>query len=508
MTAVEPGRRPRRRLIAAIRLVPGELALLLIVVAGFGVTWALITPAWQTPDEDVHFSYAQTIGELHRLPGGASGGNVVSTEQLRAAAVTNVDPTVFFTYSKPESSTGAYERWLHAPQGRPDDGGGSNAASGYPPAYYLYETVPYLLAKSGTIFDRLYLMRIFSVFWLLVTTTMAWLLAGEVFGRAPRRQLLAAATVGLWPMLSFMSASVNPDGMLYATWGAALWLGARIVRRGLTVRNAVGLGAAIGLAMVTKASSIALIPAGGVAVAIALVQMPGTERKRALRPLGAAALTFAVPVLAWFLAVRLSDRQAYAQTGLITQGGGGAGAAGGPTFGGFISYLWQYYLPRLPGQQDLRLAIPTISNYPAYNVWFGTGWASFGWVTIFFSRWVYKLFFGITAVLALGTAFTVIRPLRAGIRSAVRRAWPLGIFFAAAFVPLWLGVHWSEYKIGSTFIQGRYLFPVAGLGGLAVAQSTMALPERLRGAATGLLLGALVVFQIACLLLVSGTYYA
>ena len=121
---------------------------------------------------------------------------------------------------------------------------------------------------------------------------------------------------------------------------------------------------------------------------------------------------------------------------------------------------------------------------------------------------MYKLFFAITAVLALGAGFTGLRALRSGLRATLARIWPLGIFFAAAFFPLWIGVHWSEYKIGSTFIQGRYLFPVAALGGLAVAQSTMALPRRLRGAASGVLLGALVVFQIACLLLVSARYYA
>jgi 4-amino-4-deoxy-L-arabinose transferase-like glycosyltransferase len=486
--------------------IPRPLALLLVVVAIFGVAWALITPAWLSPDEDVHFSYSQTLGELGRLPGGAGGS--VSSEQLKAAADTNVDPTVFFTYSQPEQSRAAYDAWLHSNQGRRDDGGGPNAASGYPPAYYLYETVPYVLASGGTIFDRLYLMRIFSVFWLLVTATSAWLLAGEVFGRAPRRQLLTAATVGMWPMLTFMSASVNPDSMLYATWGLAVWLGARVVRRGLTVRNGLALGAAIGLAMVTKASSIALIPAGLVAIGIAIARAPHEQRRRQLKGMAAAVGVFAVPVLAWYVTVRLNSRTAYAQAELVTSGAGGTGGSGGPSIREFLSYVWQYYLPRVPGQQMHELSIPVISTYPAYNVWIGTGWAAFGWVTDFLPHPAYAVFLGITIVVAAAAAATGVRALRRGARAALRRAWPLALFFAAAFFPLWIGIHWSEYKIGSAFIQGRYLFPVAGLAGLVAAQATSLLPQRFRGAATGVVLGALVVFQVASLLLFGSRMYA
>jgi 4-amino-4-deoxy-L-arabinose transferase-like glycosyltransferase len=482
-----------------LRRIPRPLALLLIVVAGFGVTWALITPAWQSPDEDTHFSYIQTLGELGRLPGGK--GAAISTEQLTAQTATNLDPTIFSTYSQPEPSRAAFDTWLHSNQGGRKDGGGPSSASAYPPAYYLYETIPYLLAKSGTIFDRLYLMRIFSVFWLLVSTTAAWLLAGEVFGRAPRRQLLTAATVGLWPMLTFMSATVNPDSMLYATWGLALWLGARLIRRGLTVGRAAALAAAIGLALVTKATSLALVPAGVLAVIIAVAMAPREVRRRQVRALVVASLACLVPLAAWYIAVRASSRPAYAQAELLSFGPN-------VSLREFASYLWAYYLPRLPHQHVQEYAIPVISSYPAYNVWIGTGWASFGWVTDFLPKPAYIAFAAITVVLVAAAAIPGVRALREAPRATLRRAWPLGLFFAAAFFPLWIGVHWSEYKIHYVFIQGRYLFPLAGLAGLVVAKATMVLPQRLRGGVSGVLIGALVVFQVACLLLVGARYYA
>jgi 4-amino-4-deoxy-L-arabinose transferase-like glycosyltransferase len=511
---------PRRRpwALRLLAQVPRELAILWVVVAVFGVTWALVTPALQAPDENSHFSYSQTLAELHRLPGTA--GQSVSGEEVNASAVTNADPVAFFVYAKPELSRGVYEQWKHGPHGSRTDGGGSNPAATYPPAYYLYETIPYLLARSGTIFDRLYLMRIFSVAWLLVTTTMAWLLAGEVFGtRARRRQLLTAATVGLWPMLSFVSASVNPDAMLYATWAAALWLGARLIRRGLTLRGALALGAVVGLAMVTKATTLALIPAAVIAIAIAFVRAPPARWQRHAMAVGASLLAFAVPVATWAAVVRADSRPAYAQTSLLSPSGDNSASSGqsrghssgrskGADFRGFASYMWQYYLPRLPFMKRNTLFFPVISQYPAYNVWIGTGWAAFGWVTIFFSSWVYVIFGAITLLLVGAAAVTGVRRMRQDRREALRRSWPLGLFFASAFFPLWLGIHWSEWTTREPFTQGRYLFPVAALAGLVVAQATTVLPRRLRGIATGALLGGLLALEVGCLLLVTTRFYA
>jgi len=85
-----------------------------------------------------------------------------------------------------------------------------------------------------------------------------------------RIQLAAAATAGLVPMTAFMSASVNPDALLYALWSLALWLGVRILKRGLTLTDAAGLFAVVGLAVTAKATSYALVPAAVLVLAIGL----------------------------------------------------------------------------------------------------------------------------------------------------------------------------------------------------------------------------------------------
>ena len=46
--------------------VPVPLRWLVAAVLLAGVSWALLVPPWQAPDEDAHFAYVQTIAELGR----------------------------------------------------------------------------------------------------------------------------------------------------------------------------------------------------------------------------------------------------------------------------------------------------------------------------------------------------------------------------------------------------------------------------------------------------------
>ena len=490
-----------RRAVERLRGVPAPLAALLVAVTFVGVSWALINPAWQAPDEDVHFSYVQTLAELHRLPG--TGGNSLSSAQVNSMQATNTDPVVFFSYARPEWSETAWDRYrFRSPIITTKDGGGQNTASGYPPAFYLAGLIGYKLAGSDDVLSRLYATRFVSIFWLLVTTIGAWLFAGELFGRRRELQLVTAACVGLWPMLDFISSSVNPDALMYATWSLALWLGVRILRRGLTFGQGLAFGAVVGVALVTKAPSLALLPAAAFVGLWSLGTLIRAGRYRAALILtGAAVLAFAIPVEAWRLTVAAQDRPAYGQA---------VGVTGRLDVAGFLSYLWQFYLPRLPSQTRFTLDSQYVSTYPAFNAWVATGWAAFGWVTVYFPLGVYKLFFTITSVIAAAAtgkgAVLLWRNRRS--RPALAAALPVAIFLAMAAGALVLGLHIAEYNVRGPTNQGRYLFPLASLGGAAVAAAVTLVPGRARAAAIGLVLGGLVVYQLACLGLMASHYYA
>lgn len=491
-TAPSPRRRPS---------IPRPLAALLVVVALIGASWALLTPAWQVPDEDVHFSYVQSLVELGRLPGGA--GAALSSAQVDAMQSMNTDPIVFFSFAQPEGSTEAYAAYVRrAGRGSVRDGGGSNTASSYPPAYYLLTSLGYRLGGSSVL-SQLYASRLFSVLFLLITTTAVWLLAGELFGRRRELQLVAAAVVGLWPMLDFMSSAVNPDSLMYATWSLALWLGVRMLRRGIDVAGAAAFGLAVGVALITKAPSLALLPAFAFVLLVCVARLLGRRRwGGAALVAGCAFIAFALPVGAWQLTIGALERPAYGQASGV--------AAGGLNVREFLSYVWQYYLPQLPFQQTLRLDSGYVSSYPALNVWVATSWAAFGWVTVFFPLWLYKVFLAVTATVGLGALVRGARSVWQRRRSPalLRVALPVAVFLGLAAAALIMGLHLAEYRVKGPTNQGRYLFPLAGLGGCAVALAVTLVPRRLRSTAVGLVLGGVVAYQLLCLGFVASHYYA
>ena len=498
-----PARRAALRARRAIAAVPRPLAALLVAVALFGVTWSLVVPPWQSPDEDVHFSYVQTLAQRHALPG--SGPASVSTAELHSIKATNADSTELGA-GQPQWSGLAFTQWLASTRhDSQSDGGGPNTASGYPPAYYAAETLGYALAgPHANVLDHLYAARMFSVIWLLFTTAGAWLLAGELTGRRRPLQLLAAASVGLWPMLVYVSASVNPDSLMYASWAWSLWLGVVIIRRGLTARLAAAFCACVAVAVLTKASSLALVPAAAFVLGLGAWRLGRVALRRAIVAGLVGVVVFAVPFGSWELGTRLANRPAFAQVSEAT------GSGDHPlNLREFASYVWEYYLPRLPGQQEHHFDLPVISSYPAYNVWVATGWAAFGWVTVYFSHGVYPWFLAITLLIGLGALVKLaILAIRHRTSTALRNGLAIAVFFGLAVVVLLGGLHLTEYRLRGPTNQGRYLFPVASLAGMAVVGAVTLLPRRLRSGAVGVVLALLVLYQFACLGLVASHYYA
>lgn len=521
--------------------VPAPLAILLAVVALFVAIWALIIPAWGGPDEDVHFAYVQTLVERHQIPG--EGPNPVSSEQRLSMDFTNTDAVTFFNYAKPEWSETIDSQWQAQQRNATrNDGGQGNAASRNPPSYYMLETIPYRVARSGTIFSRLYAMRLFGGLWLLVSTIGAWLLAGEVFRRNRRLQLVTAAAMGLWPMTVFISSQTNPDGMLIALWTLLLWLGTAILMRGFSLGRAAGLFLCMGLLLVTKATALAFIPAFAFVVAVGAWRLRRHVSLRGVVGAGIAVALLLIPVVTWTVVANHTGHQAYGQATEVSgagtstpapSGGGSAGSAekgtapkqgpAGPVINGvpvreFASYVWQYYLPRLPFMNPIRFLIPVFSHQPAFQTLFAGSWAVFGWVNVWFHRPVYLVMLGLAALIALLALVPLARRLWTRLRAG--RRWPgrpgrraaVATFWALTAGTLLFGLHWTDFhqylNHYAPFIQGRYILPLGALFALVVAQATRAVPVRFQGAAAGIALAGVFTLQIACLGLVAARYYA
>jgi hypothetical protein len=499
-TAPRRKRLPRNavsKLARPIRRVPPPLAALLVIVAIVGVSWALLVPPWQSPDEGDHFAYAQSLAERLALPGAARRPGWSTDQDIAdaaSAASANASASAQMRFDWSPQDAARYRAEFAANPSR-SNGGGFNTAQTNPPLYYLYADLAYWAAYPGDAFDRLYAMRIWGVGLLLLTTAAAWLLAGEVLGRRRLPQLACAACVGLIPMQTAIAGSVNPDALLAALSTVTLWLGARVIVRGARPRDAIALCAVTAAAILTKSTAYAFVPAAALALLVGWLRCDAAERRRRLGVIAVAAAICAAPVIGWVAA-----QAARGQAAINTVGPAGSGSVHSPNIPQFLSYIWQFYLPRLPGMKPFRAT----SGLPVYDTWIRQGWGVFGWLELTMPSWLYGVLAGACGLVAIASAAIIAR-----FRDRIR--WSLVAFFALAAAGLLFGLHYTEYRSivygEGPILQGRYLLPVAGLFGLAVALIVTRLPARWRPSAGGVVLAAMLLVQVLALATVAQRYY-
>lgn len=473
---------------------PRPLAALIAATLILGVTWALFSPAGQSPDEPAHVAYVQVLAERFKLP-----AQDIAVADLRERA---------FSTEQKLARDRAHEQWQYAQRDvksewdpaverrwraedarlRPRDrrdGGGPNSAAGNPPLYYAYEALAYRAVAWGNYFDRLFAMRIWSVLLLAVAMGATWLAAGELTGRDRLAQLVAAGVVGLQPMAVFISSSVNPDALLIALWAVTFWLGVRILCGRAGRLEIGGLLGATAAAMLTKASSLALLPAVGfVLLVVARRRIRGRHWS----------------VGRW---VALSVGAAVVVAAAVV---GAAGRVGGVfavhpgDLAGFASYLWQAYFPNLPGQR----ALPGLAAFAGYEVWIRSGWAAFGWLEVQFPDIVYALLAAVSLAIMVGAVVAIRRGRFPVDRTVVA-------FLGITALALAAALHWADFRQLSTgqgsFLQGRYLLPLLPIGALATVAALSNLGERRRFVAAGVVLGGLFALQLFSLGLMATRFY-
>ena len=475
---------------------PAALSALIAIVVIVGGAWALFVPPWQSPDETPHFAYAQSIAERLALPG--KDRPSYSSDQLLADQAVGASQLAFrSTQIRPDWSKHDEASYLAAARRNPSraDGGGPNPAASNPPLYYVYADLAYWATYGGDAFDRYYAMRLWGISLLVLTVIGAWLLIGEVVG--PRRlpQLAGSAVIGLVPMNTFISTSVNPDALVITLWTFALWLGARVIKRGARPRDVAWLCAITAAAILTKGSSYALVPAVALAVLLGWSRSDPRVRHRRGLVFALSAVLCAVPVLGWIAVAR--------SHGIAPVNAVGK-APGAPVrafnMRQFLSYIWQFYLPRLPWMSPDRVT-PGLS---VYDIWLREGWGKFGWLEVGLPSGVYDLLAGFMSVVAIASA-AIIATFRDRLR------WELIAVFAVALAALLFGLHLTEYRAliagQGPILQGRYLLPVIGLLGLAVALVVGRLPASWRAPTCGALIAGMLLLQLVALGAVGARYY-
>jgi hypothetical protein len=463
----------------------GPIAVVAGVALVNAVIWSLAMPAFNPPDEASHYAYVESLVKLHRRPytnPALPGGSFRAEEEL-AIEYTALG-IVQQRQAKPPWTKFAYDEWSAAnrtiEQARPDlVGGGYNTTAGYSPFYYALETAPYVAGESLDIFGRLWLMRLLSALLAAATAAGVFLFSREMLPFVPWAGLVAGLAVAFQPMFAEIGGALNNDNLLFLFASLELYVLARALRRGLTLRGALAIGAVLGAGIIAKPTMYALLP---IALAVILFVLLRDRPARVTGYVAAAAMVGSVGalVLVDYLAFSGgSDASTLGQTG-------GAGTGGhGFQLREFLSYLWQWYLPKLPFMHDFATGLPL------YDVYFKGFWATFGHLETTFPGWVYGVLAGLSVLALLLVAVAVVRS-----RERLQVVLPRLLLAVTAVVATALLVNLRSYlalvQTNQPFAQGRYLLMTIAVFGVAAAAAAKAFGTRY-----GIVAGTVIVVALA-----------
>jgi len=228
-----------------------------------GVTYTFTAPIFEKPDEVWHFAYIKSLVDGRGFP----SPPLVIADNTPAQEISQ--PPLYY-------ATAAIAVRIFAPD-----------TSDWPALIQRNPVFPYIAEETqndnknvfihsepvrfppdGTV-RAVYVARLVALaFGALGVVATCWL-GREAFPGRPAIGLTAAAFVAFLPQFVFISSAVSNDSAAVASCGLALWVTATIVRRGLTMQRAAGLGIALALAALSKVSAIGLAPLAVVAVAVA-----------------------------------------------------------------------------------------------------------------------------------------------------------------------------------------------------------------------------------------------
>jgi 4-amino-4-deoxy-L-arabinose transferase-like glycosyltransferase len=387
--------------------------LFLLIIAFYlalGVGYALLTPAWQAPDEPAHFNNIAHIATTGRLPRLQPGDyDQAYLEKLKAERF------------PPELSIAPVRYEGHQP-----------------PLYYLLMTPVLWLLSGAGVAVQVGTLRLANVMIGALVIVFIWLSARRLFPKRPRAALLAAGFVAFLPMHIAMSASINNDALAELFIAAVmLRLLAALQQEETTPGQWALTGLLIGLGLLTKFQAYILIPLAGVVWLWQLWRGGRAHRLSARLWLGGAAL--ALPALLLPLPWWLRNIAVYGFPDLFGLDRHAAVVVGQPRTAAWIaSQGWDAYLSRF------------------FTFTFQSFWGVFGWMGVFMDARVYLILTLLSILIFAGVLYQGLRWRRGELHLSGFQKRGLGLLLlhlalvAAAY--LWYNLDFVQH-------QGRYFFP-------------------------------------------------
>jgi len=378
------------------------LSAILLAYAVLAILYALLTPAWQVPDEPAHYNYIRQVAEEGCCP-------ALTAADWDAAYLATLTASGFDPQHLGDLASVQYE-------------------DHQPPLYYLLAAPVYRLSGGS-----LTALRLFSAVIGAGVILCVYGVARAAGAGAPLR-LGAAAFAAFLPQHVAILAGVNNDSLAGLIAGAGTLLAVLHATGRLPVRRgALLLGGVLGLGFLTKASTFLLGPLAVLAIFLRWRREEG-RRVTGLLRVGALCLLPALLLGALWWGRNLA---LYGWPDFMGLGRHDAVVAGQPRTADWI-------------------AAEGLAGWLAEGarVTFQSFWGQFGWMGVPMPGWVYAALLAFTLLSAAGLILLAIRARREGLPPATRDA----LIVLAALAVLGLA-QYAYYNLTFVQFQGRYLYP-------------------------------------------------
>ncbi len=217
-----------------------------------GSIYGIVTPLFEKPDENWHFAYVKSLADGHGFP---AAPLVVADDQ---PSQESSQPPLYYAAAALVvhlfvTDIGDFSSYL---QRNPAT---SVSLADNDNKNMFIHTAAARSLLTGTHL-AVWLARFVALLFGAMTVLATYGLCLEAFPHRPNVARVAASIVAFVPQFVFISSAVSNDSAAAATSGLALWATVRVMRHGWSVRRMVGLGGALGLAGLSKASAIGLLP--------------------------------------------------------------------------------------------------------------------------------------------------------------------------------------------------------------------------------------------------------
>lgn len=262
-----------------------KLTLLLIIAAFFnGLSWIILIPMWQYPDEQSHFAQVQDIAELGNVPkeGPTTSLEIYISEKILATERDGLGnnkftyhPYYHIDYSN--SMDGIFENFVaNLPKGTRTSMFKFEATQN-PPLYHIMSANFYRLFQRGSLYSRVFAVRFFSLLLYVAVIAFCVNASKSIFDEKYNR-LIVPSVIAFTPMLAFSTTGVLPDPLTILLFTIIFILSLKIIKSSISMSLVILLIVINTLGIFTRQQFQIAIPISVVAVLYGVYQR--IEKKR------------------------------------------------------------------------------------------------------------------------------------------------------------------------------------------------------------------------------------